>query len=216
MLRFAAVELPLAEFVLRVDLELSSAVTAVVGPSGSGKTSLLEIAAGFRTPSRGRVEFERELLSDAASGGFVPPRDRRIGYIPQDDTLFPHLSVRGNLEYGAPRVEPAAARDLARVVGALDLKPLLERGPSNLSGGERRRVAIGRALLSRPRLLLCDEPLTGLDRELKLRILEYLRIVRAEFAVPIVYVAHDAEEVRALASEVVALDRGRVVPSLPR
>lgn len=211
MLRFAGVELPLSEFPLRLDCLFDANATAIVGPSGAGKTSLLEIVAGFRAPARGRVEFDREILSDAAAGVFLPPRSRRIGYVPQDDTLFPHLSVRRNLAYGAARESAGPPGDFVRVVEILDLAPLLARDVAKLSGGERRRVAIGRALLSRPKLLLCDEPLTGLDRERKLRILEHLRVVREEFAVPVVYVAHDAEEVRVLSGDVVYLDRGAVV-----
>ncbi|MEO8432118.1 MAG: ATP-binding cassette domain-containing protein [Acidobacteriota bacterium] len=211
MLEITHLELPLAEFTLDVHIALRSRVTAIVGPSGAGKTSLLETIAGFRTPRRGRIELDGETLFDAGARRTVPARRRRIGYVPQDDTLFPHLTVRRNLTYSTASRDDGSAGSFDRVVAVLELEPILERGVANLSGGERRRVAIGRALLSRPRLLLCDEPLSGLHPELKDRILAYLQAVGEEFPIPVLYVAHDAAEVATLADEVVAFDRGRVV-----
>ena len=210
MLRLSGVSLPLAEFTLAVDAAFRGPVTGVVGPSGAGKTSLIELIAGLRRPATGRLELGTEIFFDTEGPRpqFVPPHRRRIGYVPQDDTLFPHLSVRRNLSYGIP----AGARpfDFERAVDVLELRSLLDRGTSKLSGGERRRVAIGRAILSAPSLILCDEPLTGLDRALKGRILAYLEAVKAEFPIPMVYVAHDAGEIRALADEVVVLERGAI------
>ncbi|MCA1581530.1 MAG: ATP-binding cassette domain-containing protein [Acidobacteria bacterium] len=159
MLRIVDLELPLSEFPLRAHLDLESRVTAVVGPSGAGKTSLLETIAGFRTPRRGRIELDGETLLDVAAGRNLPARLRRIGYVPQDDTLFPHLTVRRNLAYAWAAGRDSPTGEFDRVVAVLELDAVLERGISNLSGGERRRVALGRALLARPRLLLCDEPL---------------------------------------------------------
>ncbi len=212
MLEISHLELPLAEFTLRVHLELGSRVTAIVGPSGAGKTSLLETIAGFRTPVQGRIALDGKMLVDAERGRALPTRRRQIGYVPQDETLFPHLTVRRNLMYGAAAERSASAmQPFDRVVGVLELGALLDRGIANLSGGERRRVAVGRALLADPRLLLCDEPLAGLHPELKSRILSYLRAVRDEFPIPMLYVAHDAAEVQMLADEVVALERGIVV-----
>ncbi|MEP6768538.1 MAG: ATP-binding cassette domain-containing protein [Acidobacteriota bacterium] len=211
MLRIVHVELPLGEFPLFAHLDMESRVTAIVGPSGAGKTSLLETIAGFLTPRRGRIELDGEILLDAEAGRNVPPRARRVGYVPQDDTLFPHRTVRRNLTYASDAGRDSPAGEFDRVVAVLELEPLLERGISKLSGGERRRVAVGRALLSHPRLLLCDEPLAGLHPELKVRILSYLKRVREEFSIPMLYVAHDAAEVAMLADEVVALERGAVV-----
>jgi len=211
MLRISDLDLPLAEFSLRVDAALERRVTAVIGPSGAGKTSLLETIAGFRTPARGRIELDGQTLLDVEAGTLVPARRRRIGYVPQDDTLFPHMTVRRNLTYGMPSEAAGPADPFDRVVAVLELAPLLDRGIPRLSGGERRRVAVGRALLSRPRLLLCDEPLAGLHQELKGRILAYLKAVRDEFPIPMLYVAHDAAEVAMLADEVLVLERGVVI-----
>jgi len=210
-LRLEGVRLPLDPFVLEIGVEVAANVTAVFGPSGSGKTSLLEVVAGLRRPASGRVDLDDRLLDDAGAGAHVPPRLRGIGYVPQDDTLFPHLSVAKNLAYGRKdgrHVGPAAADP---VVEVLELGPLLDRRPASLSGGERRRVALGRALLTSPALLLLDEPLSGIDDALKGRILEYLQRVKTTFAIPTLYVTHDASEVLALADEVLVLERGRIV-----
>jgi molybdate transport system ATP-binding protein len=204
---FEGVDVPLGPFTLDVDLTASARVTAVFGASGAGKTSLLEIVAGLRRPASGRVLLNSRVLEDAGAGIHLPPRLRRVGYVPQDDTLFPHLSVAANLGYA--RAAPPAA--VARVADVLELGPFLARRPAGLSGGERRRVALGRALLSSPEVLLLDEPLTGLDAPLKERVLSYLVRVRDEFAIPTLYVSHAAEEVLALADEVLVLERGRIV-----
>ena len=195
---------PLGPFTLAVDLAAAARVTAIFGASGAGKTSLLEIVAGLRRPAAGRVVLNGRVLDDAGAGVHLPPRLRRVGYVPQDDTLFPHLSVAANLGY-ARAASPSAA---ARVADVLELGPLLSRRPAGLSGGERRRVALGRALLSSPEVLLLDEPLTGLDAPLKERVLTYLVRVRDTFAIPTLYVSHSPEEVVALADDVLVLDRG--------
>ena len=200
-------------FTLEVSAELRGRVTALFGASGAGKTSLLEVVAGLRRPERGRVEVGSHRLADPATGLWVPPERRRVGYVPQDGALFPHLSVRANLLYGhraRPGAQPALA--LGSVVETLGLGPLLDRpGIHGLSGGERQRVALGRALLAGPELLLLDEPLTGLDASLKTRVLTYLARVRDEFAVPMLVVTHAPAEVMALCDEVLVLERGRVV-----
>jgi molybdate transport system ATP-binding protein len=201
------VRAPLGPFTLDVDLAAAARVTAVFGASGAGKTSLLEIVAGLRRPVAGRVLLNGRVLDDVGATVHLPPRLRRVGYVPQDDTLFPHLSVAANLGY-ARAASPSAA---AHVSDVLELGPLLSRRPAGLSGGERRRVSLGRALLSAPEVLLLDEPLTGLDAPLKERVLSHLVRVRDEFAVPTLYVSHAPEEVLALADEVLVLEHGRVV-----
>ncbi len=211
---------PLDRFRLEVSARLGAAA-AVLGPSGAGKTTLLESIAGLR-PAHGRVVVGGEVLQDSAARRRLPPERRRVGYVPQDGALFPHLSVRANLLFGQRRADGdglAVAADLAEVVEALDLAPLLDRHPRHLSGGERRRVALGRALLSRPQLLLLDEPTTGLDPERARRALGQIRervgSVRAGWDVPLLVVTHRPEEAAALAGEVLLLDEGRVRDSGP-
>lgn len=196
------VVLPLAHFTLELSFETTARTTAIYGPSGSGKTSLLEIVAGLRRPGAGRVELNGRVVSDGQI--FVPPRDRRIGYVPQDDALFPHLSVRKNVFYGAPHRDD-------HVVDLLDIAPLMNRGIRKLSGGERKRVALARALLSRPEMLLLDEPLAGIDVALRERVVDYLLRIRDELSIPTIYVTHDMREVEAVCEEIVVLERGRIV-----
>ncbi|HUP59618.1 MAG TPA: ATP-binding cassette domain-containing protein [Thermoanaerobaculia bacterium] len=192
------VVLPLAHFTLEVSVEMAARTTALYGPSGSGKTSILEVIAGLRRPMRGHVEIHRRSVDD------VPPRARRVGYVPQDDALFPHLSVRQNVCYGG-------AAEGTPVLDVLEIGHLMERGVRQLSGGERKRVALARALLSKPEVLLLDEPLAGVDVELRGRVLEYLVRVRDEFPVPMIYVTHDIAEAGAVCEEIVVMERGRVV-----
>ena len=206
------VRLRLSDFDLQVDVEITEDVTALFGPSGAGKTTLLDLIAGLRRAASARIELDGRVLTDTAGGRLVPPRDRRIGYVPQDGALFPHLSVRGNLLFGRKReTGNGHAFSLEQVVGVLDLEPFLERGIATLSGGEKQRVALARALLSSPHLLLLDEPLAALDGERKTRVLAYLRRVRDELRVPMLYVSHATEEVVALCHEVLILERGRIV-----
>lgn len=204
--------LPLSDFTLEVDLELCSGVTAIFGPSGSGKTSLLDLLAGLRRAKRAFIRLDDDVLVDTEKGVFVPARLRGLGYVPQDLALFPHLSVQKNLLYGH---KPEAVRNqffiFDHVVEVLEIESLLERGVTQLSGGEKQRVALARALLTSPRLLLLDEPLSSLDLKLKARIIPYLRRVRDEFQVPMLYVTHDRSETLAMAETMVVLLKGRVV-----
>lgn len=198
--------LPLAEFALEVDLDLHARTTALCGPSGAGKTSLLELIAGLRRPDRGTIRIDEQTILDRANRIDVTPRLRRIGYVPQDDALFPHLSARANMLYGADD-----DGELAHVEQVLEVSALGSRSVKQLSGGERKRIALARALLSRPRLLLLDEPLAGVHAELRERVLKYLVRVRDEFSVPMIYVTHDIAEASAVCEEVVMIDRGRVL-----
>ncbi len=210
LLELGGVRLPLAEFTLEIAARLDAPVTALFGRSGAGKTALLEVIAGLRRPQSALILLAGRVLTDTARGVALPARVRRIGYVPQDGALFPHLSARRNLRYGL-KAGGAGAADFERVVEVLELAPLLGRDPSRLSGGERQRVALGRALLSAPELLLLDEPLAGLDLQLKERIIAFLRRARAEFGTPMLLVTHDPAEVEALCDEVLVIERGRVV-----
>jgi molybdate transport system ATP-binding protein len=206
------VEKQLGAFKVAVRFAAAAGATALFGPSGAGKTSVVNMIAGLLRPDRGRIALDDTVLFDAAARIDVPPHRRRIGYVFQEGRLFPHLSVRQNLDYG--RRMSGMPRDAAafdRVVALLDIGHLLERRPRLLSGGERQRIAVGRALLMRPRLLLLDEPLASLDAARKREILPYLVRLRDEAAVPIVYVSHSAAELRRIATHVVCLDGGKVV-----
>ena len=202
----------LGPFALDIDIECHHAVTAIYGPSGAGKTSLLNVVAGLVRPDAGEISLDSQTLFSSAQHIDLPPEHRRIGYVFQDDLLFPHLSTEKNLCYGRDLL-PAAARRFAldQIVDLLEIGPLLKRRPGHLSGGERQRVALGRALLTSPRLLLMDEPLTSLDQGLKNRIIPYLCHVRDALQIPILYVSHSVAEILELTSQVVVLDRGQVI-----
>ncbi|MCC7275738.1 MAG: molybdenum ABC transporter ATP-binding protein [Alphaproteobacteria bacterium] len=204
----------LGAFVLDARFACAGGLTALFGRSGSGKTSLVDLVAGLIRPERGRVVVDGRVLVDTARGIFVPAHRRRVGYVFQEGRLFPHLTVRQNLLYGrwfTPSGERRGA--LGPVVDLLGIGPLLQRRPDRLSGGEKQRVAIGRALLASPRLLLMDEPLAALDAERKAEILPYIERLRDAAGVPIVYVSHAVAEVVRLATSVVLLSDGRVVAS---
>ncbi|CAM5429851.1 molybdate transport system ATP-binding protein [Aquamicrobium terrae] len=201
----------LGAFALEARFDSAGRLTALFGPSGSGKTSLINIIAGLVRPLKGRVEVDGRVLVDTEKGVFVPVHKRRIGMVFQDARLFPHMSVAHNLRYGrwfTPPAERYAKTDA--VVDLLGIGHLLERRPSHLSGGEKQRVAIGRALLASPRLLLMDEPLAALDDARKAEILPYIERLRDETKIPIVYVSHSVAEVARLASDVAVLAGGRV------
>ncbi len=187
-------------------------VTALFGPSGCGKTSVLRCIAGLHRIGDGDVRVSGEIWQDRAT--FLPTWRRPIGYVFQEASLFPHLSVRGNLLYGAPA---AGARSVSfdEIVSLLGLERLVGRMPLNLSGGERQRVAIGRALLSEPRLLLMDEPLAALDRVTKDEILPFLDRLHAQLSLPILYVSHDMQEVERFADRIALLESGKVLASGP-
>lgn len=199
-------------FSLDLSFMAPSGLTVLFGASGSGKTSVVNAVAGLDRSASGHVTLGDHILMDSAQGVFVPPNQRRIGYIFQDARLFPHLSVRRNLDYArhvtrAPE-DPTAFN---RVVEMLGIGHLLDRRTPNLSGGEKQRVAIGRALLSQPQLILADEPLAALDEARKEEILPYFERLRDEGEIPVLYVTHAATEVARLATTVIALENGRVI-----
>ncbi|MEO0370554.1 MAG: molybdenum ABC transporter ATP-binding protein [Pseudomonadota bacterium] len=196
-------------FDLDIAFEAPPGVTALFGPSGSGKTSVMRAVAGLFEPDSAQITLE-----DAALIG-TPPHKRRIGYIFQDARLFPHLTVHQNLTYGARFAGSGDGPSHERIIQMLGLDHLLDRRPANLSGGETQRVAIGRALLARPRLILADEPLASLDEARKSEILPYFERLAEEVDTPVLYVTHSVRELARLASHVVVLDKGRVVRSGP-
>lgn len=205
------------DFTLDVDLALPSrGVTVLFGPSGSGKTSLLRCIAGFETGARGRLCIGDDCLQDDARQRFVPTHRRNIGMVFQEASLFGHLNVRRNLDYGRSRMPTAQQRiALEQATGLLGIGHLMERDVATLSGGERQRVAIARALLTSPSVLLMDEPLSALDLKRKQEILPFLERLHQELDIPIVYVTHAIDEVVRLADHIVLLDGGRAVASGP-
>ena len=202
----------LGRFAIEARFETDSrGVTALFGRSGAGKTSVVNMLAGLLRPDRGRIELDGGILFDSAKGVDLPPERRRLGYVFQESRLFPHYSVRRNLEYGMRRLPHSERRvGFDDLIGVLGIEPLLDRHPRQLSGGERQRVALGRALLASPRLLLMDEPLASLDQARKQEILPFIERLRDRFAIPIVYVTHAMDEIVRLADTLILIDDGRV------
>ena len=191
-------------------------VTALFGPSGSGKTSIINAIAGLLRPQKGAIVIGGETVLDTQSSIFVPPQLRRVGYVFQNARLFPHMSVEKNLRFGWRRAPiPAEEPEFARIVAMLGLEDLLARRPARLSGGEKNRVALGRALLSSPRVLLLDEPLAALDAARKAEILPYLEKLRDEAKLPMLYVSHSLDEVAQLADSVIIVRNGKTVAHGP-
>src|SRR5512146_1869046 len=210
------VERRLGRFHERVAFESDSRVTALFGRSGAGKTALVNMIAGLIRPDRGRIEIDGRLLFDSRSGIDIPAERRHVGYVFQEGRLFPHLTVRRNLLYGYALTRAAQRYvHLDQVVPMLGLEDLLERRPGDLSGGEKQRVAIGRALLASPQLLLMDEPLASLDSFRRGEILQYIERLRDELKIPMIYVSHAIEEVTRLANAMVVLSQGSVMAAGP-
>jgi molybdate transport system ATP-binding protein len=212
----ADVEIRRGAFRIEARFASNAPIVSLFGRSGAGKSSVVEAIAGLVRPRAGRISVGERVLFDAARGIDLPPEERRVGYVFQDALLFPHMTVRANLAYGE-RLTPARERfvEARRVVALLGLERLLERRPATLSGGEKQRVAIGRALMASPRVLLLDEPLASLDAPRKAEILQYIELLRDELRLPMVYVSHAIEEVTRLADHLVVLAEGRVVAQGP-
>ena len=203
----------LGSLAIKARLELENQeILALFGPSGSGKTSIINMIAGLLKPDQGRIMVRERLLFSTDRKIDLAPEKRGLGYIFQDGRLFPHLSVRSNLNYGLNLV-PVSDRRLAfdEVVSVLGIEKLLDRRPHNLSGGEKQRVAIGRALLTSPKLLLMDEPLTSVDEERKQDILALIRTIPAKFDIPIIYVSHYPDEIDILSARLVRIKNGRTL-----
>jgi len=199
-------------FNLETDFTTTGERIGIFGVSGSGKSTLVSLLAGLSSPERGEIFLDGECLFSSHRGIDVPPQRRRISIVFQDDCLFPHLSVESNLLYGYRRCAPEHRKvDLAALVSVLELDGLLRRGVNKLSGGEKQRVALGRAILANPRLLLMDEPLSALDDSLKLQIIQYLRSASEMFGIPYLFISHSLLEIRLMTDQVLSVAGGRVV-----
>jgi molybdate transport system ATP-binding protein len=199
-------------FSLEMDFQINGDRVGIFGPSGSGKSTLVNLIAGLNKPETGSIILDEQTLFDSAQGKDIPADHRRIGMVFQRPHLFPHLTVKGNLLYGFKRCPRERHKiTLDKVVDVLQLDRLLERGIKNLSGGEQQRVAIGRAILSNPRLLIMDEPLSGLDDRLKFQIIPFLNSVCETFNIPYIFISHSLLEMRVMAERVLVVDNGRIL-----
>jgi molybdate transport system ATP-binding protein len=210
-LEIRALSLRLEQFTLELNVDIQNARTGIFGPSGAGKTSLLESIAGLRKPETAKIRLDNCLFEDTGQDYSLPVRLRKIGYVPQDDSLFPHLSVRRNLLYGTDGKSKHDTFSFDHVISFLKVSSLLDRNVGSLSRGENQRIVIARALLSAPRLLLLDEPLTALDARLKETILEQLRSLHHEFGIPMLYVTHDPAEAIEICEEILIIESGRLI-----
>jgi molybdate transport system ATP-binding protein len=199
-------------FVLDVALDFPAGVTVVFGPSGAGKSTLLDCIAGLLCPDAGRIALNSELLFDSQTRIHIRPEHRNVGYVFQSLALFPHMNARENIAYGLSKLSKGEqATRIGEITRAFHIEALQQRRPSELSGGEQQRVALARSLVTRPRFLLLDEPMTGLDADLKASIINDLLTWNAQQRIPILYVTHNREEATALAARIVRLDKGRVI-----
>jgi len=203
--------LHLQQFTLGVDVDIQHARTAIFGPSGAGKTSLLETIAGLRNPESAKISFNGQLFDDSERDHSLPVRLRKLGYVPQYDSLFPHLSVQRNLVYGSNSKPQEHTLDFHHIIDFLEIGHLLDRHVHSLSRGENQRVVIARALVSAPQLLLLDEPLTALDAKLKNVILQQLQALHREFGIPMLFVTHDPVEAIAICEDVLLLQTGKII-----
>ncbi len=204
ILELEKVSIEYRDFSLDVGFKTHKRITGIFGASGAGKTTLLEVLAGVRKPRTGLIRIGGTLLNDSVDSRFVAPEKRRIGYVPQDLALFPHLTVRQNVFYNN------AGSNSNELLASLKIENLMERKIPQLSGGEKQRVALARALLSRPQLLLLDEPLSNLDEPLRERTRETIEQLIHDIDIPVLYVSHDSDEIVRLCADVIILEKGRV------
>ncbi len=197
-------------FTLDVEAQFNAGVTALFGPSGAGKSTLLHCIAGLIKPDQGAITLDTEQLFNSERKIYVPPYQRKIGIVFQDCLLFPHLSARGNLEYGQTGDKSARRQQFEKIVALLEIEPLLDRSVDCLSGGEKKRVALARAILGNPRWLLLDEPFSGLDQALKDQIMMYLRRLYQAISIPMILVSHLPDEIIDLADEVIFMEQGHL------
>ncbi len=198
-------------FVLDVQIDFESRITGLFGPSGAGKSTLISIIAGLIKPDSGRIVINNHCVFDSQQKINIPVHQRHIGFVFQESRLFPHLSVKNNLTYGLKENEQSPQHcNTSQIAELLEIDQLLKQKPHQLSGGEKQRVAIGRALLSSPKLLLLDEPLASLDGKLKNQILPYLKKIVDEINIPMIYISHASEEIQKLTDKIVYINNGKI------
>ena len=201
----------MGDFYLKTKFNADIGITAIFGPSGAGKSTLVNLIAGLMKPNNGYIKIFDELIFDSAQKINIPVNKRGIGFVFQDARLFPHMKVEANLKYSHRFGRRGQLRSFSEIVEVLNLEGILNRLPGNLSGGEKQRVAMGRALLSNPKILILDEPLAGLDEGLKAEVIPYLEFLRDNFNLPILYISHSQSEVARLSDKIVVLEKGRIL-----
>lgn len=207
----ANILVPLRSFTLEVDLEVGNEILVLVGPSGSGKTTILKCIAGLKTPRQGRIQINEHVLYSEEPRVNLPPRQRRVGYVFQEYALFPHLTVKRNVQYGLSREHkkqnPRAAEEILERMGILQLQ---DRYPQLISGGERQRVALARALVTEPEIMLLDEPLSALDQEIRSELQQELKKLQRQWKIPFLLVTHDPVEAKFLGDQIIRIDQGTI------
>ncbi len=198
------------DFSLHFKARMTGGITGLFGPSGAGKTTVLHCIAGLTRPDDGTIVLDDTILFDASSDYYPPPRKTQIGLVFQDHLLFPHMTVQSNLAYGQKRSQKERKQQLCEVAELLEISPFLKRKVTQLSGGQKQRVALGRAILAGPRLLLLDEPFTGLDQALKQQLIRYLKELYDKTRIPMILVSHDPDEMGQLAEEMFFLENGKL------
>jgi molybdate transport system ATP-binding protein len=201
----------LSDFSLDIRFSIEQDILVLFGPSGCGKTTTLRSIAGLLKPDAGRIEFDGQVFFDSASGIFVPPRNRHIGYMFQDYALFPHMNVRRNIWYGVKQHDQNAKDMFEKLVGLLKIEPLVSRYVDSLSGGEKQRVALARALMANPKLLLLDEPLSSLDVDTRQELQAELKDMQKLWGIPFILVTHDPEEAKTMGTQILFLEQGRQI-----
>ncbi|MCK5171666.1 MAG: ATP-binding cassette domain-containing protein, partial [Bacteroidales bacterium] len=210
IIRFESVEHTLGNNHFYYNFETNSSLTGVFGTSGAGKTTLFNLLSGVDTPIKGKIKLDAEILVDINQNHIIQGKNRNIGYVFQENHLFPHLSVKKNLLYSKPYIKDKTQYiSFEDVVSLLDIEPLLSKKPRQLSGGERQRVAIGRALLSQPRLLLLDEPFSNVDCSKRKQIISYLLRINNHFQIPMVIISHHLEDILKLTRKIVIIENGK-------
>lgn len=215
MLLEVNIEKKFANFSSKVDFSINQGRTGIFGPSGSGKSTLMNLLSGLKQPDQGTITLNGRTLFNSEKGINLPPDKRRVGVVFQHAHLFPHMSVKNNLFYGCKRTASSKRKiDPQQLISVLQLETLMKRSISQLSGGEKQRVALGRTILTNPELILLDEPLTGLDDQLKFTIIPHLQRVFSEFSIPMLFISHNLQEMRMMTDNILVMEKGQITQQI--